>query len=150
MQFPGLGTKKVLHPISSVGRGDFSIPPGNSWTPAGWPTVQINSDTVTEQDPMGPSWTDPLPQVLCLPLLCRKAVVSQASRESQKPGPRINDWKDSIVTKVVVGPGELVTIETVNQPHGSHSIYSSSLKYIDNSIWYTFLSCFTDAKTPTK
>ena len=36
--------------------------------------------TVTEQDPMGS------PHVLCLPLVCRKAVVSQASPELQKPG----------------------------------------------------------------
>ena len=34
--------------------------------------------------------------------------------------------------------------------NGSHRIFSSSLKYIDNSIWFTFLSCFTDTKIPTK
>ena len=52
---------------------------------------------ITEQDTMGPS-QDRLPHVLCLPLVCRKALVSQASSESQKAGSRINDWKN-VVTK---------------------------------------------------
>ena len=42
------------------------------------------------------------------------------------------------------------TALTVNQPYGSHRIFSSSLKYLDNSIWCTFLSCFMDAKMPTE
>ena len=37
--------------------------------------------------------TPPL-HILCLPPVCRKAAIAQASLESQKPGPRINDWKD--------------------------------------------------------
>ena len=32
------------------------------------------------------------PHMLCMPLVCRKAAVSQASAESQNPGSRINEW----------------------------------------------------------
>ena len=51
------------------------------------------------------------------------------------------------MTKVTVGP-ELVTISTANVPYGSHRILSCSLKYLDNRVRGTFLTCFTDAKTP--
>ena len=39
--------------------------------------------TITKQDPMGPSWTDPSLHVLCLTLACRKAIVSQASSDEK-------------------------------------------------------------------
>ena len=64
---------------------------------------------ITTWIPLGPSWNRTPSCVLCLPLVCTKALVSQASPESQKPGSRINDWKH-VVTKVVVGPGELVRV----------------------------------------
>ena len=40
------------------------------------------------------SRTVPSPHVLCWLLACRKALVSQASPEPQKPDSRINDLKD--------------------------------------------------------
>lgn len=52
---------------------------------------------VASQDSMGSSQdrspTQPL-HVLCLHLICRKAIVSQASCESQMPGSLINGRKD--------------------------------------------------------
>lgn len=37
----------ILHPVSSVGgEGISPTHPANSWTPAGCPTFQLNSDTI--------------------------------------------------------------------------------------------------------
>ena len=48
-----------------------------------WSTTMNHKDvgarvsTVTQQDPMGPSWERPPPtHVLCLPLVCRKTLAS--------------------------------------------------------------------------
>lgn len=50
--------------------------------------VKLARITVIEQDPKEPSHPC---YGLCLPIVCRKSVVSWASRKSQKPGSRIND-----------------------------------------------------------
>ena len=37
-----------------------------------------------------------------------------------------------------------------NRPYSSHKIFSFSLKHIDDSVWWTFLNCSADIKTPTR
>ena len=51
---------------------------------------QRKGGTVTKEDPMGLSWDRP-PSVLRPPLICRRALVSQASSESQKAVSRVKD-----------------------------------------------------------
>lgn len=40
---------------------------------------------------------------------------------------------EHVVTKIAVGPGELVRIETINLTYDSQRILSSSLKHPENS-----------------
>jgi len=73
--------------------------------------------------------------VLCLPLVLEKLqsprLLSHRSLAQWLKG------YEHVAIKIAVEPGKLVRIQTVNQPYGSHRIFSSSLKYLDYSIWCT-------------
>ena len=73
--------------------------------------------------------------VLCLPLVLEK--LQSPRLLSHKSLAQWLKGYEHVAIKIAVEPGEWVRIQTVNQPYGSHRIFSSSLKYLDNSIWCT-------------
>ena len=73
--------------------------------------------------------------VLCLPLVLEK--LQSPRLLSHKSLAQWLKGYEHVAIKIAVEPGELVRIQTVNQPYCSHRIFSSFLRYLDNSIWCT-------------